>query len=174
MIRALMVSAVAIAMSMGTAASAATVTVDSMANSTTGGTGALTGVFLTIGQAFTVTAGLLDTWSLGSNDNSCTRESNADGLTTCTYNPYTQGGLTTAYGKLVGQINGGNFFAIGTNYSGFAGATGQLLLFNFDSNKSDNSGEIVATVTAVPLPAGGLLLLGALGGIAALRRRKSA
>lgn len=34
-------------------------------------------------------------------------------------------------------------------------------------------GSVDLTVAAVPLPAGGLLLVGALGGIAALRRRKS-
>ena len=166
-------SALSLALLSG-AASAATVTVDSKANSTTGGTGLATGVLLTVGQLFSVTASATDTWSLGGNDAECNREGNADGLTDCDqYNPYVSpSGLTAPYGTLVGQIGGGDFFVIGTNFRDKAVAAGELFLFNFDSYEGDNTGSIVATV-AVPLPAGGLLLLGALGGIAALRRRKA-
>ena len=46
-------------------ARAVTVDVFAQANSSSGGTGALTGVFLTFGQAFTVSAGLTDLWSAG-------------------------------------------------------------------------------------------------------------
>lgn len=161
---------------LGSTAQAATVTVDvqSAANSTGGGTGLATGLLLTIGQLFTVTANLADTWSLGANDPGCTRESNANGLTAC-FGNYTQGNLSTLYGTLVGQIGvGGNFFVVGASFSGPAGAAGELFLYNWDSNTGDNSGSIQATISLVPLPAGGLLLLGALGGIAALRRRKAA
>ena len=58
-------------------ARAVTVDVFAQANSSTGGAGALTGVFLTLGQAFTVSAGLDDLWSAGA----LPRWSNADGLT---------------------------------------------------------------------------------------------
>ena len=46
----------------------------------------------------------------------------------------------------------------------------------FQNAGGDNVGAVLSSVTlsAIPLPAGGLLLLGALGGIAALRRRKAA
>ena len=133
------------------------------------------GVFLTVGQMFTVTADVLDTCSLGSVDPGCNRVGNADGLANCPdYSSYTSGGLTAPYGTLVGQIAGGNYFVVGMNFSGAAGASGELLLFNFASNTSDNSGSIRATISIVPVPAAGLLLLGALGGIAALRRRKTA
>jgi hypothetical protein len=46
---------------------------------------------------------------------------------------------------------------------------------SFANAGGDNVGAILSsvTLTAVPLPAGGLLLLGGLGGLTALRRRKS-
>ncbi len=151
-------------------AGAVTVTVDAAANSTGGGVGLSTGVFLNLGQMFSVTADLLDTWSLGSNS-PCTRESNADGLTAC-YGNYSQNGLTALYGSLVGQIAGGNFFLIGSNFTGTAGAAGELLLFNFDSNTGDNSGVIVANISAVPVPPALALLGTGLLGLGALGRKK--
>lgn len=155
-------------------AGAVSFTVDSAANSTGGGVGFGTGIFLTAGQGFTVTADLADTWSLGSNS-PATRESNANGLTSY-YGNYSQGGLTALFGSLVGQIGSGNFFFLGSNFSGLASATGQLFLYNFDSNQSDNSGFIEVQVSAVPLPPGlvlagsALLMLGAMG----MKRKRAA
>ena len=57
-------------------ARAVTVDVFAQANSSTGGAGALTGISLTFGQAFTVSAGLTDLWNAGP----LPRWSNADGL----------------------------------------------------------------------------------------------
>jgi hypothetical protein len=152
-------------------AGAVTVTVQSAANSTGGGVGLATGVFLTAGQNFTVTADPKDTWSLGSNDPGCTRESNADGLTAC-FGNYFQNGLSALYGSLVGQIAGGSFFLLGSNFSGPATGTGQLFLYNFDSNTGDNSGEIVANISAVPVPPALALLGTGLIGLGALARKK--
>lgn len=170
-------------------ARAVTVNVFAQANSSSGGTGALTGVFLTAGQAFSVSAGLDDLWSAGA----LPRWSNADGLTgdrlaTGTdesgenaniqigrsFGLYSQGGLDAPYGSLVGQIGGGAFFLIGTNFSGFANATGLLSLFYWDENNGDNSGSILATV-AVPGPIVGAGLPGllmALGGLVVLASRR--
>lgn len=49
----------------------------------------------------------------------------------------------------------------------------QSLVFNWTGSKRGTGFDVEVAAT-VPLPAGGLLLLGALGGIAALRRRKTA
>lgn len=158
------------------AAGAATVTVDSVANSSNLNAGAATGLFLAAGQGFTVTADPTDTWSLGANDPGCTREANADGLTAC-FGNYSQGGLSALYGTLVGSIGAaGQLFAIGTDFAGLAGLSGELFLYNFDSYEGDNAGSIAATVAAapVPLPAGGVLLLGAFAGLGALRRSRKA
>jgi hypothetical protein len=163
--------AVGLALPAFSSAGAVTVTVQSAANSTGGGVGLATGIFLTAGQGFTVTANPSDTWSLGSNDLGCTRESNANGLTAC-FGNYSQGGLTALYGSLVGQIAGGNFFLLGSNFTGPASATGQLFLYNFDSNTGDNSGEIVANVSAVPVPPALALLGTGLIGLGALARKK--
>ena len=55
--------------------------------------------------------------------------------------------------------------------------SGDFLYFaDTSGTPGDNGGPVLDNVklSAVPLPAGGLLLLGALGGIAALRRRRKA
>jgi hypothetical protein len=175
-------------------ARAVTVDVFAEANSSSGGTGALTGISLTFGQAFTVSAEVTDLWNAGP----LPRWSNADGLivplvatgsddsgqpdgTTIgsIFPLYAQGGLTAPYGSLVGQIGAGAFFLVGTNFSGTANATGQLSLYYWDSNNGDNSGSIAATISAsaVPGPIVGAGLPGlvmALGGLIAWRRRRMA
>jgi hypothetical protein len=175
-------------------ARAVTVDVFAQANSSTGGAGALTGISLTFGQAFTVSAGLTDLWNAGP----LPRWSNADGLIApllatgsddsgqsagtligSIFALYTQDGLTAAYGSLVGQIGAGAFFLVGTNFSGTANATGQLSLYYWDENNGDNTGSIAATISAsaVPGPIVGAGLPGlvmALGGLIAWRRRKMA
>jgi hypothetical protein len=168
---------------------AVVVTVDAFANSTSGGTGVAT-ISLTAGEQFTVTASPTDLWSAGA----LPRWSNANGLTGANlyatgsddsgkpagtligpgnFGTYTQKGLTAPYGALVGEIGNGPFFFIGTNFNGFASATGALSLFYFDSNNSDNSGSISATVSAVPEPATwAMMILGFLGiGFVAYRRK---
>ena len=175
--------------------SARAVTVDfAFGNSSSGGSGSATGVFLTAGEAFTVTVASNDLWSAGA----LPRWSNADGLKVSLlatgsdesgesagtqigsiFSFYTQGGLTAAYGSLVGKIGSGAFFLVGTNFSGTANATGQLSLYYWDENNGDNTGSIAATISAsaVPGPIVGAGLPGlvmALGGLIAWRRRKMA
>ena len=55
-------------------------------------------------------------------------------------------------------------------------ATGSSMLLTFASQDAGSWGMALddVSIAAVPAPAGGLLLLGALGGLAALRRRKTA
>ena len=156
-------------------------TVDAFSNSSTigelpntaPGTGVDTGIFLSTGQAFTVTVDPNDLWSAGA----LPRWSNADGLIGNLYatgsdesgqaagtligtnwGPWTQSGLSAPYGALVGEL-GGTFFLLGSNFSGPAPASGTLALFYWDENNYDNTGSIVADVRAVPEP-GSFILLG--------------
>lgn len=88
----------------------------------------------------------------------------------------TLGGLTAPFGSLVGEWsnNVGQYFLIGTDYSGVALASG-LKLYAFDNNRSGNSGSILVNVNvaAVPEPETYVMMLAGLGLIGfAARRRK--
>lgn len=91
---------------------------------------------------------------------------------------HTSGGnLTVANGSNPDNSTWGiNFFA---SFVGDATAkSGKSLYLFFDddgANNDDNHDDLVVRVdvAAVPLPAAGLLFAGALGGLAAIRRRKS-
>ncbi len=160
-------------------AMAAVYTVSANANATT-----LTGRVgvsvapLTVGSTFTISANPLDLWDTGA----AGRWSNANGLTGpnllstgaadingdnpnvragrvigSSFANLTLGGLTAAQGALVGEWsnNLGQYFLIGTNYSGVALASG-LKLYNFDTTKAGNTGSILVNfnvnVSAVPEP----------------------
>jgi hypothetical protein len=124
-------------------------------------------VFLTLGQNFTVTVDPNDLWNAGA----LPRWSNADGLTAPRvavlgdesgeapgtvigqdFGLWTQGLVSLSFGTLVGKIGAGDFFGIGTSFSGPANATGELKLYYWDSNNGDNTQFVTATISAVPEP----------------------
>ncbi len=182
-------TSVAAALLLAGTAHAAAVTVDALADSYNSGTG--TGVAagtLTLGESFSVTAASTDLWSAGA----LPRWSNANGLTGNLFATGTDdsglpagtligqdfGLFTTsdgsfAYGELVGRIGTGAYFAIGTDFSGTANASGVLNLFYWDSYTPDNSGSIVANVTTVPEPGSIALMLAGLGIVGGLARRRA-
>lgn len=154
------------------------------ANSSSGGTGVAT-VSLTLGQAFSVTVDPGDLWNAGA----LPRWSNADGLIVDLYATgsddsgysagthigapfanWTQANLTAPYGSLVGRIDTGDYFVIGTNYAGNASATGTLYLYYWDSNSVDNTEKVTASI--VPEPASLAALGCAFVGLLGLRRRR--
>ncbi len=183
-----MIATVALA-ALATAAHAVPVDVDALANSSSGGTGANTGIVLAMGLLFNVSVDVNDLWSAGA----LPRWSNADGLTgnrfaTGTdesgeaagtligidFGLWTQNGLSLPFGTLVGELSG-VFFEIGTAFSGAAPAAGTLLLYYWDSNNFDNTGSVLADVTVgtqVPVPFTPALLGLGLAGLAALRRKR--
>lgn len=136
-------------------------------------------ISLNAGDAFTVSVDPLDTWSLGAPP----RNFDANGYETTlgfSYGAPSMFGQQFQFGTLVARIGASPnpFFQIGTSFSGVAAISGVLNMFNWDTAYGDNSGFLRVTITtpdtaAVPLPATALLLLGALGGMAGLRRRKA-
>ncbi|MCF7702110.1 hypothetical protein [Loktanella sp. M215] len=149
--------------------SAATLMYDVASDSSTG---VATTFDLAVGQTFSVNViDRADTWILGATP----REFTADGMEISGADYGNFGAFR--YGTLVGRIGAGDAFAIGFGDTFMAATSGILSLLNWDSAYGDNSGSIAVNVTsAVPVPAGGLLLLSALGlgGLAARKRRKSA
>lgn len=169
-------------------AGADTYTVDATSNILVGGTAAAT-LTLNAGEAFSVSVDPLDLWSAGA----VPRWSNANGLVSNLFatgsdesgqaagtligqdwGMVTINGFTAPYGALVGQIGNGSLFLVGTQYSGVASSSGILNLYYFDTNGSDNSNSIMATVTAVPEPASAALVLAGLGvvGFVGSRRKR--
>lgn len=149
---------VLVGLAMPTAAGA--VMIDVQATDVPGFTGGTpTGLNFNIGDPLSVTADPADTWVLGSGPE---RVINADGFSLATgftassFANFDAFGQSFRFGTLVGQIGMGDFFAIGSNFVGTANAAGELSLFNWDSNVSDNSGSISISaninVAAVPLP----------------------
>lgn len=172
------------------AANATAFAVKAFDNSSSGGTGLAT-ISLLAGQTFSVSASSNDLWSAGA----LPRFSDADGLTYSrfataaddsgqavgtqigsNFGLYSQSNLSAAFGTLVGQIDSGNYFVVGSTFNGVAATTGMLKLYYWDSNFSDNFGEISANVnvTAVPEPETYALMLAGLAAVGFVARRRSA
>lgn len=121
--------------------------VKAKANSVSGGTPLVTGITVTKGQLLTISVPPDDKWSAGAAD----RESNANGLSNPfggNYGVFTKSGFSFFYGSLVGSLDDGKtFFAVGTRMEmSILIPSGRLLLYYWDVNNADNSGEITATV----------------------------
>jgi len=85
-------------------------------------------------------------------------------------------GVNTTFATISVQ----NFGNLGFTFGGavetaFDNGLSQTLTIGWDSYNVGSPGslQLSVSVAAVPLPAGGLLLIGAIGGLAALRRRKA-
>lgn len=126
---------------------ASTFTVKAKENSVSGGSPLITGITVTKGQLLTINVAPDDKWSAGVAD----RESNANGLSNPfggNYGVFTKNGFSFFYGSLVGSLDDGKtFFAVGTRMEmSILFPTGRLLLYYWDSNNQDNTGEVLATV----------------------------
>ena len=90
------------------------------------------------------------------------------------YGLYDWGGYSFYYGSLIGRINGGGYFFVGTDFNQTVTDTGRLHLLYWDENTSGNSGYVTATINVSPIPEPTtMLLLGSgLLGLAALGRKR--
>jgi hypothetical protein len=148
-----------------------TVSVDAMLNSIEGGSAEVTGVFLEAGQTFTaVVESGVGSNTLWNNDPAPSYTTTADGGT---FGSWTEGTATFAIGSLVGKIGSGDYFMVGSDFSGHANATGILELSYWDSDAWNNSGTLKVDVTVVPEPANIALMGLALGAFALSYRRKA-
>ena len=177
------VLAVATALAFCTPVVAAPISVEIFANgnSSTGGTALDTGLDLVAGNRLVSSVSPTDCWSAGA----ANRISNANGLDGTSPAPceptgdfgfHSQDGETFRYGALVGRIDGGDWFLLGTSYDAIVSSTGRLFLAYWDSNSGDNFGSVTALIdvnpSQVPEP-GTLGLVGlALLGMASLRQRR--
>jgi hypothetical protein len=149
------------------------VSVDAKKNSAGGGHAVFTGLKLTAGEAFTVEVDPTQTWSYFAGIDYAS--SNADGIEGALIDKTNVDGTTFSgtLGSLVGKIGSGDYFTIGTSFSGVANHNGQLKLFYWDSDKYNNFGTITASISAVPEPASVALMGLGLVALAARRRRQA-
>lgn len=136
--------------------------------------GGISTIILNAGQGFTVTVDPNDLWNAGE----LPRWSNADGLAhdifatgtdessepsgtlIGTFYPFlTHNSFSFAYGSLIGRIGSGDFFFIGTSYSGTAPISGTLNLYYWDDYTPDNTEHITANITTNPVPEPATMLL---------------
>jgi hypothetical protein len=180
------VAIAALALGGAATANAALFNVEAAANSSSGGVGLNTGIILSAGQQFSVTAATGDLWRAGA----LPRWSNADGLVGDlfatgsdesglpagtrigeSFGAWIQNGLSAPYGALVGEL-AGTYFLLGTDFSGPAPVAGTLSLYYWDSNNGDNSGSVRADVT-VPEPIALSLVSIGLLGVGFTRRKRA-
>jgi hypothetical protein len=165
--------ALAVAAGLGTnsVALAAPISVEiaALQNSSSGGVAVDTGIDLVAGDRLVSIVNPLDCWSAGA----ANRISNANGLDGSSPAPcqptgdfgfHSQDGETFRFGALVGRVDTGDWFLLGTSFDAAINATGRLFLVYWDSNFGDNFGSVTALIDVnpakVPAP-GSLVLLGA-------------
>ena len=179
------VLALALAASVGfsSTALAAPISVDIFANqnSSSGGIALDSGLDLAAGNRLVSIVDPLDCWSAGT----ANRISNANGLDglspapcqpTGDFGLHSQDGETFRFGALVGRIDAGDWFLLGTSFDAVINETGRLYLAYWDSNFGDNFGFVTASIdvnpSQVPTPGGLALLCAGLLALGASRRSR--
>jgi len=114
------------------------------------GAGFDTGIILEPGQMLVISVDEKDTWGTAGATNKALI-SNANGLgNSLGHNfgkKYTKSGFSFLFGSLVGSLDGGKtFFLVGSKLEKTILKSGKLSLYHWDSNNTDNSGYLTATI----------------------------
>jgi hypothetical protein len=175
------VSGLALTAALPAAAAPISVDIFALQNSSSGGVAVDTGLDLVAGDRLLSIVDPLDCWSAGA-ANRISNANGLDGLSPAPCQPtgdfgfHSQDGETFRFGALVGRIDNGDWFLLGTNYDQVVSASGRLFLAYWDSNFGDNFGFVTALIdvnpNAVPTPPVLLLLGAALVALGAARRRQ--
>ncbi len=157
------------------------INVDANAHMISVGLGASTGYFFNKGDHFTASVDKNDLWSVYGRTS--TYWTDADGLDGNLYatadddsgrpvgtligrnyglGAFAPDGLLSHAGTLLGSIDG-HFFKIGTNFSGTAIATGELLLWMADGGPQNNFGSLAVTINSASVPEPSMIVLFVLG-----------
>ncbi len=179
-------------LSLAGSANAATFVVDALLHSSDSGAGTgLSTLAFTAGDTLNVSVDLDDLWSAGE----LPRWSNADGLVADRFATGSDesgqpaatligqnfgllniGGFSAPYGALIGQIGAGpsSYRLLGTSFSGTAWASGNLVLYYWDTFTPDNRGQVTVNINSavVPEPASWALMIGGFGLAGAMLRRR--
>ena len=175
--------ALAVAVGFSSTALAAPISVDIFANqnSSSGGIALDSGLDLAAGDRLVSIVDPLDCWSAGA-ANRISNANGLDGLSPAPCQPtgdfgfHSQDGEMFRFGALVGRIDAGDWFLLGTSFDAVINETGRLYLVYWDSNSGDNFGFVTASIdvnpSQVPAPGGLALLCAGLLTLGASRRSR--